>query len=119
MASLGIKIIMVPVGLIVASWLFPNVDYAEWHQPVALGLILAVLGVLMEYLILKKGTLWLSTLADFAVSALVIYYVSNVFDGAVVTFFGSLLAAALLAVAEHFLHRWLIRTGRTLKSPAS
>lgn len=118
MSSLLMKIIMCPVAVIIASFLFPNVDYLNIWQPIIVGLILAVAGVLMEYMILKRGTLWISTFADAVVSLVIVYFVSNWFPGAEVTFFGALLTAVLLGIIEYFTHLWLIQSGRAKKSPA-
>ncbi|MFD0869379.1 Protein of uncharacterised function (DUF2512) [Chlamydia abortus] len=118
MASLIMKIIACPIGVLIAAWLFPNVDYGAYYQAIIVGLILAVVGVLMEYLLLKRGTLWTSTLMDFIASVIIVYFVSNMFAGASVTFWGAVLTGLLLAVIEYFTHLWLIRSGRTQKSPA-
>jgi hypothetical protein len=112
------KIVICPLAVIIASYIFPNVNYANLYQPIIVGLVLAGAGVLMEYLFLKKGTLWFSTGMDFAASVLIVYFVSLFFTGALVTFFGAVLVGLLLAVTEYFTHRWLIQTGKTQKSPA-
>jgi hypothetical protein len=118
MNSLLIKIFVCPITVIISAWLFPNVQYAAYSQAIIVGLVLAAAGVMMEYMFLKKGTLWISTWIDFAASVLIVYFVSNLFTGAAVTFFGAVLTGALLAVTEHFTHLWLIRNGKTKKSPA-
>jgi hypothetical protein len=68
----------------------------------------------MEVLLLKRDTLWLSTFLDLIAATIIVYFVSR-FLGSPVTFFGSLLIAALLAITEYFQHVWLIRAGRTQK----
>jgi uncharacterized membrane protein len=110
------KLVICPLTVIASSYLFPNVNYASLYQPIILGFILAVAGVMMEYLFLREGTVWLSTAMDFAASVLIVYFVSQFFVGAAVTFFGAILTGLLLAVTEYFTHNWLIRTGRTQKS---
>ena len=117
MTSLLMKIIMCPLAVIIASWILPNVAYENILQPIIVGLILAVVGVLMEYMILKRGTLWISTFADAVASLIIVYFVSNWFPGAFVTFFGALLTSILLGVIEYFTHRWLNNVGLTKKSP--
>lgn len=115
MASFWIKVITVPIALAIAAWLLPNVRYDAYYMPILVGAILAVVGMLMEYALLRDGTLWLSTFADFVVSVLLIYFVSNMFAGADVSFFGAILASLLIGALEFFTHRWLIRTGRAEK----
>ncbi|MBU5442374.1 hypothetical protein KQI79_10105 [Paenibacillus sp. MSJ-34] len=109
---------MCPLGVIIASWLFTNVQYSAYYQPIIVGLILAGVGIVMEYMFLKKGTLWISTLMDFIASAIIVYFASNLFAGASVSFFGAILTGILLAAIEYFVHHWLIRSGKTQKSPA-
>lgn len=118
MSSLWIKIIGCPLTLMIAAWILPNVQYGAYYQPIVVGLILAVAGVLMEYMLLREDTLWTSTLLDFAVSVLIVYFVSNLFPGAYVTWVGAFITGVLLAVVEYITHSWLIRSGRTRKSPA-
>lgn len=119
MASLLLKIVVCPLAVIAAAFLFPNVIFGVWYQPIIVGLVLAAAGTMMEYMILlKRGTLWMSTLLDFAAAVIIVYYISNMFTGALVTFFGAVLTAIIVGLTEHFTHIWLIRTGRTIKSPA-
>ncbi|QYR21454.1 hypothetical protein KZ483_27965 [Paenibacillus sp. sptzw28] len=118
MTSLLLKIFVCPIAVIVSAWILPNVRYTALYQPIVVGLILAVVGTMMEYWLLKKGTVSTSTWLDFAASVLIVYFVSNWFAGAMVTFFGAILIGALLAVTELFTHRWLVRSGRTRKTPA-
>lgn len=118
MASLLMKIIACPLGLVVASWLFPNVEFGAFYQIVVVGLILALAGVIMEYLLLRKGTLWISTILDFAVSVLILYSIANLFAGTAISFTGAVLTGILLGFIEYFTHLWLIKSGRTQKTPA-
>jgi uncharacterized membrane protein YvlD (DUF360 family) len=115
MSSFLMKLIMCPLIVIISAWLFPGVDYSNLTQPIIVGVILAAVGTVMEYMLLKKGTLWISNAADFAASFLIVYYVSNVFEGAYVSFFGALMTAILLGISEHFTHLWLIRNGKVKK----
>lgn len=115
MTSFWIKAITVPVALAIVAWLLPDVRYDAYYMPILVGVILAVVGMLMEYALLREGTLWLSTFADVVAAALLIFFVSNLFAGAEVSFFGAVLASLLIGVLEFYTHRWLIRTGRAEK----
>jgi uncharacterized membrane protein YvlD (DUF360 family) len=117
MTSFLLKIIVCPLGVILAAYVLPNVEYGAYYQPILIGIALAVVGVIMEYVLLHRGTLWVSTIMDFVVTAVVVYYASNSMDGAVVTFMGAIWTSVLLTVVEYFLHLWLIRSGRTRKTP--
>jgi uncharacterized membrane protein HdeD (DUF308 family) len=116
--SLWIKLIACPVIVIFGMYLFDNVNYAAFYQPVVLGIILALLGVSMEYVLLKKGTFWFSIVADFVASVLIVFFISNLFTNADVTLFGAILVAILLTISEYFTHRYLIKSEKTKKSYA-
>ena len=118
MTSLLLKLITVPLAVVVSSWIFPNVDYGAVYQPIVVGLLLAVIGLLMEYMLLQEGTVWISTLADFVTSVVIVYFVSNLFDNGYVTLMGAVWTSLLLSVIEYFLHRYLVESGKTKKSPA-
>jgi len=119
MTSLIMKIFIIPIGLILSAWIFPGISYGSYFEPVVVGVILALVGVLMEYVLLKEGTLWISTILDFIVSFALVYVISNMYRDAKVTILGAFLAAVLLAVVEYFTHLWLIRSGKTRKVPAA
>jgi len=57
---------------------------------------------------LRKDTNWMMSIVDFVLSSALIYFGSIFFADAYVTFWGSLLAGALLAVIEIFQHTWLL-----------
>lgn len=114
--SIIAKIITGPLILFLASSLFPRlIHYASFSQALITGLIIGAVGYLMELLILKRGTAWTSTLADFAAAAIVIYASQYFFPGAYITLIGAIITALLLGVVEHILHRSLIKTDRTEK----
>jgi uncharacterized membrane protein HdeD (DUF308 family) len=117
MLGLLVKLIVCPLTVMVAWFLFENVNYNAFYQPVIVGLLLAIAGHLMEVFLLKNGTFWITTSVDFIAATLIVYYVS-LYQAATVTFFGAILTAALLVLTEIVQHRWLIRTGRTQKSPS-
>jgi len=118
MTGLIIKLIVAPAGIILASLLFPNVDFAGVHQPIILGIIAALVGYAMEVLILREDTMTLSTFADFIVSAALVYFGSKFFTGAYVTLFGALLTAGILAVTELIQHYWLLKSGKAGRKEA-
>jgi uncharacterized membrane protein YeaQ/YmgE (transglycosylase-associated protein family) len=117
MLGLIVKLIVCPLTVILASVIFPNVNYTAFYQPIIVGLILAVSAHMMEVFLLKRGTFWISTIADF-IAATIIVYVVSLFQVATVTFLGAILTAILLTITEIVQHQWLIRSGRTQKSLA-
>jgi hypothetical protein len=118
MAGFITKLIICPLTVIVSAYIFPNVEYAYLYQPVIVGLILAVAAHMMELFLLREETMWMSNVADIIAATLIVYIVSLFFAGAVVTIFGAILTAVLLGITEYFQHIWLIKSGRTQKSPA-
>ncbi|MFC2947741.1 DUF2512 family protein [Virgibacillus sediminis] len=118
MTGLIMKLIICPITVTLASFIFPNVAYAALWQPVLVGLILAVAAHVMEMFLLKDGTLWVSTVMDFGAATLIVYFVSQFLAGAEVTFIGAVLTGILLTITEIFQHRYLIQSGKTKKSPA-
>ncbi len=118
MTSFIMKIIICPLGLMLSDWLFASVEYTTLTQPIVIGLILAVVGTMMEFLFLRRGTVWISTFMDFVATLAIVYFVSNLYEGAVVTFWGAILASLILGVTEYFTHRWLVANDKTRKSHA-
>lgn len=117
MLGLIVKLFVCPITVTIATFIFPNVNYANLWQPIVVGLVLAVSAHMMELFILQKGTFWFSTALDFLAATLIVYVVSLFFDTAAVTFFGALLTAVLLSITELVQHNWLIKSERTQKSP--
>ncbi|MBE4910117.1 DUF2512 family protein [Bacillus luteolus] len=116
MTSLLMKIIICPLVVALSASFLANVHYANFIQPIIVGLILAVAGVAMEYLFLKEGRVWFSTLMDFVASVIIVYFVTNLFTTASATLFGALIIGFLLAVTEHFTHSYLVKSGKTRKT---
>jgi hypothetical protein len=114
--GLILKILICPAVVYFTDLATIDVNFPSTFQAVLLGLVLAVAGQIMELFILKRGTLWMSTLADFFAFVIIVYVGSSFFPGAYVTFVGSLLTASFLTITEYVQHAWLIRTGRTEKA---
>lgn len=115
MTGLVVKLLVCPIGIILASWIFPNVNFANWFQPIALGVILAFIGYFMEVFLLRENTNWISTLMDFILTTAVVYFGAMFFVNAAVTFWGAILTGLLIAVTEIFQHYWLLGSGRAGK----
>lgn len=118
MTGFIVKIFMCPIIVIISAYLFANVNYPAIYQPIIVGLVLAVVGHMMELMLLRRGTFWVSTIADFVASTLIVYFVSLLFAGTYVSFLGAVLTAVLLSISEYFQHLWLLGSGRTQKTPA-
>ncbi|WP_200411883.1 DUF2512 family protein [Virgibacillus salexigens] len=118
MIALIIKLIVCPTMVVFSDLIFPNVNYSAFHQPIIVGITLAVIGHAMEALLLTKNTFWLSLVLDFIAAILIVYFVSLFFQNTIVTFFGAFLTALVLGVTEIVHHRWLLQSDRIQKSPA-
>lgn len=113
--GLIIKLIVAPIGFIIASWLFPNINFANWHQPLILGIVAALVGYLLEVAMLREDTNTIMLIIDFVVSSAIVYFGSMFFINSYVTFWGALLTGVVLAVTEIFQHNWLLNSGRARK----
>src|SRR5690606_23030311 len=109
MTSLLFKLITFPLGTLLAAWLFANVNFEHYYEPILIGLMAAVVGVLVEYVILRKGTLWLSTFSDVIINWVFLYVVANMFEGAYVTVWGALLTSLLIGVVDYFIISYFIK----------
>ncbi|MGC4379376.1 DUF2512 family protein [Fictibacillus sp. Mic-4] len=116
MTGLLIKIFVCPTILIIASFILPNVHYSSAYQAAIVGLVLALVGHMMEVMLLREDTLVLSAVLDFFASTLIVYFVSAWLPNTTVTFPGAILTAVLLTIAEIPLHRYLVRSGQARKS---
>ncbi|OYD08253.1 DUF2512 family protein [Paludifilum halophilum] len=116
MIGLLVKLIVCPSVVLLSTAMFADVYYPYIYQPIIVGLVLAVVGHMMELLLLKRGTFWLSNIMDFIAATAIVYFSAFFFAGAQMTVIGALLTGFLLTVAEYFQHLWLIRTGKTQKA---
>ncbi|WP_026701485.1 DUF2512 family protein [Salibacterium aidingense] len=117
MIGLIIKIFICPITVLISSFIFPNVNFENLWQPIIVGLILAVCAHVLEIFILKEGTFWFSSIVDFIAASIIVYVVSLFFTTATVTIFGAFLTGLLLSITELAQHNWLIKSGKTEKSP--
>ncbi|HET7629571.1 MAG TPA: hypothetical protein VFK44_14455 [Bacillales bacterium] len=115
MTSLLMKLIVLPAAMLGLTYLFPGLDFASVYEPLGLGVILALFGVGMEYMITIKSTLWLSVGADFILFLMLIIS-ANMFREIDVTFTAAVIAALVLSAIESFIHLYLIRSGKTTRT---
>lgn len=115
MTGLLMKIITCPLILLISDYIFRDVHYAYTYQPVLVGIILAVVGHLMELALLKPGTVIISTIADFLAAFVVVYLTQFIFSGAIVTLIGSAIVSTIVAIVEYLDHVYLVKTNKTQK----
>ncbi|WP_274362275.1 DUF2512 family protein [Paenibacillus thermotolerans] len=105
------KLVITPIGLWLCDQMLRDVHYPYATSIVLAGLLLAVVGYALEWLMLRRGTLWLTTVADWALSAAFIYASQYVIAGAYASVTGALLSGGILAIVEYFMHRYEISSG--------
>ncbi|UOE96098.1 MULTISPECIES: DUF2512 family protein [Bacillaceae] len=116
MLGLVVKLFVFPTFVILSSFIFPQVYYANLFQPIVVGLLLAVSAHIIELFILKKGTLWISTVADFVAITILTFFLSLIlFPTSYVMLSGAMLTALVLSITEVLQHLWLIQSGRAIK----
>jgi hypothetical protein len=108
MIMLLLKIIICPIVLFLADLMMVDVFFPSTWAIIWTGLALALLGLAMEAFMLRRGTLWLTTVADWAVGAAIVFLSPYVFAGGFVSIVGALLTGGLLAIPEYFMHRYAI-----------
>lgn len=112
LTSLFLKLILVPVIVLLSDFLIANVFYPSFYQPIIVGIVLAVVGHVMENVLLRRGTLWVTTALDIVASSIILYVSVYFFPGSRMTLDGALLTALFLGITEYFYHLWLIRSER-------
>ncbi|KRG09417.1 hypothetical protein ACA30_02710 [Virgibacillus soli] len=118
MLNILLKIIVVPIVLILASKILPGVHFPYLYQPIVTGVVLALVGHLLEWALLKKETFWVSLVIDFVISAIFLYTFAYYYQDAYVTIFGVVLTSVVLTAIEFFVHLWLLGSGRARKEPS-
>lgn len=113
MTGIIMKLIIYPIGLIVSNYIF-KLQYT-YAQAITIGLILAIVAHVMELLVLKRGTLWISTMSDLVISFMIIYLSQSLFNNTSIYISNALFTALLLTVTEYFQHTYLIGTGKAWK----
>lgn len=116
MTGFLMKLIIFPLVLFIADKIIPGIDYSSGYQPIIVGVVLAIVAHVAELLILKEGTLWVSTIADFVLAGVVVYYGTLWLPGTRITLAGALITAVVLTGIELYEHVYLTRSGRTRKA---
>lgn len=116
MTSLISKLILYPFVVAIAAYMYTGLEFGVYYEPFLLGTVLATAATLVEFLLLKRGTFWMSTWLDLLLFTIGVYYITTAFPDTNVTFMGALFAGMLLTFIEYPIHKYLIRSGKTRKS---
>lgn len=116
MTGFILKLIGCPLLVYIADLFIPGVRYANIVQIILVGVIIAIVGHLMEVLLLRSTTITMSTILDFLAAFAIVYLSQFFLPGAAITFAGALLTALIIAIAEYAQHLYLTKTHKTQKS---
>lgn len=116
MFGLIMKIIVCPILLLISDYLLTSVYFTYVYQAIIVGIALAIVGHLMELLLLQRKTVWVNTVLDFLAAFTIIFLSQYVTRGIIITVSGALIVAIAVALIEHFLHLYLVSSGKTKKS---
>lgn len=108
MTGFLIKLIACPGLLFVSSLFFRQIYFPATYQIALIGLALALILHLIELWTLNANNLWMITSIDFVVTTLFIYFSQYLFNQAVVSIDGAILAGILINISEHYQHNWLL-----------
>ncbi|MFC7373167.1 DUF2512 family protein [Fictibacillus iocasae] len=112
MQSLLIKIIGIPTLLIVATFMFKSVHITSPWSYAIITLVLAPIGVLMEYIFIPRITYGRTVAADFIVTFFLVLGLCLALPGAEVTIWGAFLVTLLLTGMEALIHKHLVADHR-------
>lgn len=103
-----LKLVLCPLGVFLGDLMLTDVAFPSLALVIIVGVALAVVGRLLEAIMLRPGTLWLSTVADWAASAAIVYISQFLIAGAYVSVVGALLTGGIIAIFEYVLHRMIL-----------
>jgi uncharacterized membrane protein YvlD (DUF360 family) len=108
MIGLLLKLIIVPAIVLLSDVFIGSVYFPSFLQAILTGVVLAVDGHVMERLMLRPGTLWITTGFDIVAAAAILLLSAVVFPGVRMPLDGALLVALILGIVEYMYHRWLL-----------
>nr|WP_275583899.1 DUF2512 family protein [Scopulibacillus daqui] len=105
-----LKIVLTPVIIIIAD-LFSNVqiNYGTAYEAVIIGVIVGLINFAVELLLFRRGTFWITTIADFVITMFVIFFGSNVFRDAYIGALGAFTLSLIITVLEYFIHFYVLK----------
>lgn len=105
-----LKLVLAPVIVILCDLLSPyQINYASVYEAILIGLAIAIVGFAVEWLMLRRGTLWITTISDFVFTLCIVFFGSMVFNDARVSTAGALIISLIFGIMEYFIHLWVLR----------
>lgn len=108
MQSLMIKILGIPLALILANFLFESVDFQLVQPMIWITVILAPIGVLMEYITIPRISYSKQLTLDAASTFVLVYLLGLLLPGVSISLWGSFLITLLITAMEAMVHKHLI-----------
>ncbi|TCP29781.1 uncharacterized protein DUF2512 [Scopulibacillus darangshiensis] len=110
MTNLILKIVVTPVIILIADMFSNNqINYGAIYEGIVIGVIIGIVNCAVEMLMLRKGTVWMTTVADFVISLCIVFFGSRLYNDAFVGGQGALVLGVVIAAFEYTLHVWLLR----------
>lgn len=109
--NLILKLVLSPIIVIICDLLSPfQINYNAVYEAIIIGLFVGIINYALEWLMLAKGTLWVTTILDFIITLCVVFFGTMLFADAFMTSFGALTITILITILEFFLHSWLLKS---------
>jgi putative membrane protein len=96
------RFIVTAIVLIVTAWLVPGFRIGSFGSAIMLGIVIALLGWLIERLLGREITPFGRGIVGFLLSAIVIYLAQFVVASSHITMLGALLAALVIGIFDLF-----------------
>jgi phosphatidylserine synthase len=106
--SLMIKLLGIPLALILANFLFDSVNFKLVQPFIWITVVLAPIGVLMEYIMISRISYGKQLLFDFASTFILVYLLGLLFPAVEISLWGSFLIALIITGMEAMVHKHLI-----------
>jgi len=100
-----LKMVLCSAVIGLANGMLTDVEIGSWLSVALIGVSIAAIGALVERMMLRRGTLWLTTAADLGLAAAVVYLSQFVLADVGASVVGALLTGGLVAILEYFAHR--------------
>lgn len=102
MLSFIVKLLITPLLIFLVTKVSQEIEYPLLYQPILIGLILAVIGELMEIKLFQTRLLWTCLAIDFIAAVGIIYFSQFFFNNALITPQAALKAAIIFFLSEYF-----------------
>ena len=108
--NLILKLVLSPVIIIICDLFSPyQINYNAVYEAIVIGLFVGIVNFALEWLMLGRGTLYVTTILDFIITMCIVFFGTMLYEDALVSTLGSLIISVIITIMEFFLHTWLLR----------